>query len=198
MMIASVRDDSWQNMQLGAGVLLRNADFSRVKTAAAMREAVADAMMRDDCIIGATKDGGTFTCRPMLRSTEGDARRTAAASAVVNDGWTVRMTGTLMEITPGSFAMTVGPASAEKNGAATEICTQGDVQEGFLHHLCWVGDTSRGFLLIEMHGVMSTGGAVLRMHEDGSGEMPFDLQAHVMGADNGAAPCRIVFLEEDE
>ena len=198
MMIASVRDDSWQNMQLGAGVLLRNADFSRVKTAAAMREAVADAMMRDDCIIGATKDGGTFTCRPMLRSTEGDARRTAAASAVVNDGWTVRMTGMLMEITPGSFAMTVGPASAEKNGAATEICTQGDVQEGFLHDLCWVGDTSRGFLLIEMHGVMSTGGAVLRMHEDGSGEMPFDLQAHVMGADNGAAPCRIVFLEEDE
>ena len=136
MMIASVRDDSWQNMQLGAGVLLRNADFSRVKTAAAMREAVADAMMRDDCIIGATKDGGTFTCRPMLRSTEGDARRTAAASAVVNDGWTVRMTGTLMEITPGSFAMTVGPASVEKNGAATEICTQGDVQEGLLHHLC--------------------------------------------------------------
>lgn len=197
-MISSVRDNSWQNMQLGAGVLLRNADFSRVKTAEAMREAVADAMMRNDCVIGATKNGGTFTCRPMLRSTEDDARRTAAASAVVNDGWTVRMTGTLMEITPGSFAMMVGPASAATDGAATDIRTDGDVQDGFLPRLCWVGDTSRGFLLIELHGVMNMGGAVLRLHEGGAGEMPFDLQAHVMDADNGAAPCRIVFLEEDD
>lgn len=196
-MIASIRDDTWQNLQLGAGVLLRNADLSGVKTADELREAIADAMLDDNCIIGATKDGGSFACKPMLRNAEG-ARRTATACTMVNDGWAVRMTGTLMEITPGSLSAALGMAQVERDGGATVIRAKGSVgQEDFLPALCWVGDTSRGFMMIEMRGVMNMSGLSFRFSRNGTGEMPFELQAHAADADDNDAPCRIVLLEEE-
>lgn len=196
-MIASIRDDTWQNLQLGAGVLLRQTDFSGIRTAEGMREAIADAMLDDSCIIGATKDGGSFLCKPMLRNAEG-ARRTAMAGAMVNDGWEVRMTGTLMEITPGSLSAALGMAQVARDSGATVIRAKGSIgQEDFLPALCWIGDTSRGFMMIEMHGVMNVSGLSFRFSRNGTGEIPFEFQAHAADADGDDAPCRIVLLEEE-
>ena len=103
-MTTGLRKATWQNLQLNAGVFLKNFDFSGAETVTALKALISDAVNDDDMVLGATVGGGSFSCKPMLRSIEADGLRTASKGSMVNDGWTVRMKGTMLEITPGSFA----------------------------------------------------------------------------------------------
>ena len=128
---------------------------------------------------------------------EADGLRTAAVGAMVNDGWTVRMKGTMMEITPGNFRAALSMAEQADDGKFTTVRARMNVTEGdFIDKLCWVGDTSRGYLMIELSNALNMTGAELRFADRSEGKMPFEFQAHVSDMDEEYAPFRAVFLED--
>ena len=196
-MTTGLRKATWQNLQLNAGVFLKNFDFSGAETVTALKALISDAVNDDDMVLGATVGGGSFSCKPMLRSIEADGLRTASKGSMVNDGWTVRMKGTMLEITPGSFAAAMGLAETETTGQTNTVRARLNVADSdFFDTLCWVGDTSRGYVMIEMSNALNMTGAELTFADRSEGRIPFDFQAHMESPDDEYAPFRIVFLEE--
>ena len=196
---SGTRNNTWRNLQLNAGVFLSNFDFSGAESVTQLRQMILAAAEDDRKVLGATAGGGSFRCRPKLRMIETDGMRVAAAKATVNEGWTVRMKGVMLEITPGGFKTALGMADMAETVRMKEIRARMDVKDSdFIERLCWVGDTSRGYLLIEMSNALNMSGAELLFSEQSEGRMPFDFQAHMSDPDDEYAPFRIVFLEEEE
>ena len=195
-MITGLNSHSFQNLQLGAGMFLRDFDPDQAKDAAQLRTMLAQRIASGEGLLGATKGGGTFQCKPALRSIEADGLRAPVKGATLNDGWTVKLTGTLLEITPGSFASVLGCADVTTAGHVTTIRPRRDVaQEDHIPSLCWVGEMSQGLMLIQLTDALNMSGAAFTFTDKGEGALPFEFQAH---QDDPAscehAPCRIMFF----
>lgn len=196
-MTTSVNPASFEHLQLNAGLFLRGFDFSAATSAAQLRLLVADAIADGTCVIGATRGGGTFQCTPNLRAIEADGLRSPVVGSTVNDGWTVKLSGTMLEITPENFAAALICADVETAGSLTTVRARSDIQEtDYIPTLCWIGDTSRGFVLIELTNALNMKGAAFTFTDKGEGTLPFEFQAHADPADDDDhAPFRIVFFD---
>lgn len=195
-MITGLRPASFENLQLGAGIFLKNFDCSAAANAEELRALVASALSSGAGVIGATRGGGTFQCRMDVRSLEADGLRVSVKGAEVNDGWTVRLTGSMLEVTPANFAAALMCADVTVKGSVTEIRARNAIAEDdYLPRLCWIGDTARGLVLIELTNALNMTGANFTFTDKGEGVLPFEFQAHQDPGDDGAhAPFRIIFF----
>ncbi len=195
-MLTSLRKNTYQHLQLGAGLFLKDFHWEEAETPEALKEMIADAILAETNILGATRGGGTFQCKPEVRRIDADGARYADKSATVNDCWTVKLTGTMLEITPEGFASALMGAEVTREGGITILRTRTDLTDNsFIPRLCWVGDTSRGFVLIELENALNIAGATFSFADKGEGTLPFEYQAHTDG-DEEYAPFKIVFMEE--
>ena len=97
-MITGLRPETFESLQLNAGVFLRNFDYSKIETADALEEAILAALESGgDKILGATIGGGSFQMTPSIRNIEADGMRYPIIASTVNDMWTVKSTGTMKE-----------------------------------------------------------------------------------------------------
>ena len=188
---------TFENLQLGAGLFLKNFNDAAAQSAAELRLLLAAAIEDGGGVIGATRGGGSFQCTPALRSIEADGLRAPTVGATVNDGWTVKLTGTMLEITPQHFADTLACAELDTREHRTTLrLRNGIAPEDHIPSLCWVGDTSRGFVLISLDNALGMKGAAFTFADKGEGTLPFEFQAHQdSAADQAFAPCRIVFFD---
>lgn len=196
-MMTGLNPATFEKLQLNAGLFLRGFDFSSATTAAQLRLLVADAITDGSCVIGATRGGGTFQCAPSLRSIEADGLRSPTVGSTVNDGWTVKLSGTMLEITPENFAAALICADVNRQGSMTTLQVRSEInEEDYIPSLCWIGDTSRGFVLIELTNALNMKGAAFTFTDKGEGTLPFEFQAHQGPEDDPAyAPFRIVFFD---
>ncbi len=196
-MITGLNPATFEKLQLNAGLFLRDFDFSSATTAARLRTLLAAAVSDGSCIIGATRGGGTFQCTPSLRSIEADGLRSPTVGSTVNDGWTVKLSGTMLEITPENFAAALICADVDKKGSLTTLRVRTQVtEEDYIPRLCWIGDTSRGFVLIELTNALNMKGAAFTFTDKGEGTLPFEFQAHQSPEEDEAyAPFRVVFFD---
>lgn len=196
-MITGLNAYSFEHLQLGAGVFLKDFDPSTATDAAALKTLLAQCIANKQGLLGATKGGGTFQCKPSLRSIEADGLRSPVTGGTVNDGWTVKLTGTLLEIAPGSFAAVLGCADVTTSGSVTTIRPRRDVTaDDHIPTLCWIGEMSQGLMLIQLTDALNMSGAAFTFTDKGEGTLPFEFQAHQSDpADSEHAPCRIMFFQ---
>ncbi|MBE5804932.1 MAG: hypothetical protein E7316_10535 [Clostridiales bacterium] len=195
-MTTGLTPSTFENLQLNAGLFLRGFDFSSAASAAQLRLLVADAIAEGSCVIGATRGGGTFQCTPSLRSIEADGLRSPSIGSTVNDGWTVKLSGTMLEITPENFAAALICADVETSGSITTIRARSEItEEDYIPTLCWIGDTSRGFVLIELTNALNMKGAAFTFTDKGEGTLPFEFQAHQAAGEEDYAPFRVIFFD---
>lgn len=201
-MLTGLRPKSMQNMQTDAGAFLRGFEWRTYKTYQELLEAILAALDTMDKTIGATIGGGSFQCTPSIRNREADGMRYPIVGSTVNDMWTVKLTGTMKEITPQNFKDALICADMEKSedGLYTSIKVRTDIEESdYIPSLCWVGDTSKGFVLIELQNALNLTGANFTFADKGEGSLPFEFQAHAKDlADMKYAPVEIVFFDEPE
>lgn len=196
-MLTGLHEGSFANVQLGAGLFLHGFDGSGAEDAETLLDLIADAIEQGQGVIGATKGGGCFRCVPRLRQLGADGMRGPTRGAMVNDGWTVRMTGTLMELTPENFRLALPGAKVTRDGRRTVVEVRGEVSESdYVDRLCWIGNTVKGLLMIELDNALNLAGAVFTFSDQTEGVMPFEFQAHSDSLGNMEAPCRLVWLEE--
>ena len=199
-MITGLRPETFENLQTNAGVFLKNFDWSTFTTTAALEEAILGKLEAEEGILGATIGGGSFQCTPTIRNIEADGMRYPIVGSTVNDMWTVKLTGTMKECRPENFKDALICADVETEGNVTKIKVRTDIKaEDYIDSLCWVGDTSKGFVLIELKNALNLTGANFTFTDKGEGTLPFEFQAHAKNlADMAYAPVEIVFFNEEE
>lgn len=179
-MVTALRPQSFQRLQLNAGIFLTDFDYSSITTAAELGAAIRTKRASGEGILGATRGGGTFSATPTMRQIEADGKRYEFIGSEIIDSWQVQMTGTLLEITGGAFARVLCTGEMTDEGAKHLIRVRTDLKEGdYLEHLVWVGDMSDGgFLLIDLHNALNTAGATMTFTDKGEGTLPFTFVAH--------------------
>lgn len=197
-MVTGLRPETFTNLQLNAGVFLKNFDYSSYTDAGTLETAILAALESGEDIMGATQGGGTFQCTPTIRQIEADGMRYPIVGSTVNDMWTVKLTGVMKEITPGTFKDAL--AAADQSGSANvkKLKVRTDIlPTDYISNLCWVGDTSnQGFVLINLDNVINLTGANFTFTDKGEGTLPFEFQAHHKELkDMKYAPCEIVFFD---
>lgn len=197
-MITGLRPATFEKLQLNAGVLLVGFSPDSAKNAGELKTAVVAAIKAGTGLLGATRGGGTFSCTPEMRQVEADGMRYSFKGSTINDRWVVKLSSTLIEITPENFQRALGAAEMEKSGSVTTLRVRTDIkEEDYIPKLCWVGDTSKGFVLIELDNALNTTGASFTFTDKGEGTLPFEFEAHQADLENQEyAPCRIMFFDE--
>ena len=192
-MITGLRPATFENLQLNAGCFVAGMDMSTYETSTELAAALVEAMDDPEKWLGATRGGGTFQCTPTMRSIEIDGKRAEYVGSVLNDGWTVKLTTTLLEATPENFKRALISADVTTNGSRTTIQARNSIKtEDYIPHLAWVGDTAQGLIAIELDSALNLSGASFTFTDKGEGTLPVEFQAHYATMQNQeTAPFRI-------
>lgn len=162
--------DTFQNMQLGAGVLLNNF-------APATGE-VAEADM-----IGATTGGVSFTAVPTFIDFGEDIDNCPKGMKefMQLDTWDITMSGTFVAVKAELAAQLVALADVTGN----KITPRNDIKAADFTDVWWVGnysdkngDTNGGYVAIHMINALSTGGFSMQTSDRAKGTFAFEFKAH--------------------
>jgi hypothetical protein len=193
-MLTGLRNGWAKNVQLNAGVFLMDVDYSKATDDASLRALIATAMNSPDKVLGATRGDGVFRCVPARRLIEANGARDTQKDGHVIDGWEIKLTTTLLEITPGNLAKALNccdMATTEKVHTLTLRSEYKDTD--YIPHLLWVGDTGYGLMLIDLHNALNIAGAVLTFTDKGEGTLPVEFAAH---SENDEVPVTIKIFDK--
>jgi hypothetical protein len=198
-MTTGLRASTFENLQLNAGMFLANFDYSTATDAASLGALLKTEREKTSgsALIGATRGGGTFVCTPNTRSIEADGKREEWKGSSVNDGWTIKLTTTLLEINADNLKRSFGTADVTDTEKKHTIKIRTDIKDAdYIESLVWVGDTSKGYVLIAIKNALNTAGATLTWTDKGEGTIPVEFTAHQDGMEtDGYAPCEVIFFD---
>ena len=198
-MTTGLRASTFENLQLNAGMFLANFDYSTATDAATLGALLKTEREKTSgsALIGATRGGGTFVCKPNTRSIEADGKREEWKGSSVNDGWTIKLTTTLLEINADNLKRSFGTADVTDTEKKHTIKIRTDIKDAdYIDSLVWVGDTSKGYVLIAIKNALNTAGATLTWTDKGEGTIPVEFTAHQDGLEtDGYAPCEVIFFD---
>lgn len=198
-MTTGLRASTFENLQLNAGMFLANFDYSTATDAATLGALLKTEREKTSgsALIGATRGGGTFVCTPNTRSIEADGKREEWKGSSVNDGWTIKLTTTLLEINAANLKRSFGTADVTDAEKKHTIKIRTDIKDAdYIESLVWVGDTSKGYVLIAIKNALNTAGATLTWTDKGEGTIPVEFTAHQDGLEtDGYAPCEVIFFD---
>lgn len=198
-MTTGLRASTFENLQLNAGMFLANFDYSTATDAATLGALLKTEREKTSgsALIGATRGGGTFVCTPNTRSIEADGKREEWKGSSVNDGWTIKLTTTLLEINADNLKRSFGTADVTDTEKKHTIKIRTDFKDAdYIESLVWVGDTSKGYVLIAIKNALNTAGATLTWTDKGEGTIPVEFTAHQDGLEtDGYAPCEVIFFD---
>lgn len=201
--ITPVRPQTFENLQLNAGAVVKNFDVSTYTDYSTLKEALFAAVKDSTKALGATRGGGTFTATPTMRSIEADGKRYEFKGSTVIDAWDIKLTATLMEITPDNFTLALGTAEKTEGksftvGKKTMIKLRTNIEDGdYIQNLVWFGNTSKGFVAIALDNALNNTGVTLTFSDKGEGTIPVEFHAYQDTVENNEyAPCAIYFFNE--
>lgn len=198
-MTTGLRASTFENLQLNAGMFLANFDYSTATDAATLGALLKTEREKTSgsALIGATRGGGTFVCTPNTRSIEADGKREEWKGSSVNDGWTIKLTTTLLEINADNLKRSFGTADVTDTEKKHTIKIRTGIKDAdYIDSLVWVGDTSKGYVLIAIKNALNTAGATLTWTDKGEGTIPVEFTAHQDGLEtDGYAPCEVIFFD---
>ena len=198
-MTTGLRASTFENLQLNAGMFLANFDYSTATDAATLGALLKTEREKTSgsALIGATRGGGTFVCTPNTRSIEADGKREEWKGSCVLVGWTIKLTTTLLEINATNLKRSFGTADVTDTEKKHTIKIRTDIEDAdYIESLVWVGDTSKGYVLIAIKNALNTAGATLTWTDKGEGTIPVEFTAHQDGLEtDGYAPCEVIFFD---
>jgi hypothetical protein len=196
-----LRADTFKNLQLNAGILLKNCTYSSISTTAALKSAIDLAVQGSTSafgtIVGATRGGGSFTVSRELRQPEVDGRRYGFKGDTFVDSIDAQLSTTLVEITPENLLMAFGTATSSTSGniEVLKVGTAIDTND-YLTNICWIGDIADGrYVLICLKNALNEADISLTWTDKGEGTLPVEFHAKQASvSDYDTAPFEIVYF----
>lgn len=174
MKFTQIPKNTFKNLQMGAGVLLK--DFNPEQ-----------GTLTADGIVGATSGGVNFTAVPTYSDLGEDIDNCPKNMKELKrvDSWGVKMSGTFVTVTPATAGMLTGPADVDGNKATP----RNDLKASDFTDLWWVGDYSEvnedgtkagkaGFVAVHMMNSLSTGGFAIQSGDKAKGQFAFEFTGH--------------------
>ena len=195
-----IRKETFENLQLNAGIFIKNFDYASVADSSALKTAVLAAISAGTNILGATRGGGTFTATREIRTPEVDGMRYGFIGSDFVDSADAYLSTTLIEVTPESIAATLGNATVTTSGKKTTIKMHTAIQDSdYMSNLCWVGDIADGRLvLICLFNALNTSDFTLTFSDKGEGTLAAEFHARQGSVnDYDYAPFEIVYFDND-
>ena len=194
-----LRTETFENLQLNAGIFLKDFDYSNITDATDLKTAIASAISSDKSL-GATRGGGSFVVTREIRSPEVDGKRYGFVGDSFVDSTDARLSTTLIEMTPQNIVDAFGSATATTSGKKTTIKLGTAIDsDSYLSKLCWIGDLADGRLvLISLDNALNTADFNLTFTDKGEGTLPVEFHAHQSSVeDYDYAPFEIVYFDTD-
>lgn len=194
-----IRSETFENLQLNAGIFLLDLDYSSIADATALKTAIASAVTAGTGILGATRGGGTFTVTREMRTPEVDGMRYPFKGSDFVDSVDAFLSTTLIEVNSNNFKKLLASGSSTTSGKKTTVKmrTAIDPDTDYIEHLQWVGDLADGRLvMIELDNAINTADFSLTFTDKGEGTLAAEFHARQAEVtDYDYAPFRVVFFD---
>ena len=198
-MTTPLRSETFENLQLNAGILLKNLQYDSTADASALKSAIASAITAGTTLLGATRGGGTFVVTREIREPDIDGRRYPFKGGKFVDSADAKLTTTLVEVTPDNVVLSLGNAGKTTSGKKTTIKMHTEIQSSdYISNVCWVGDLADGqMVLICLKNALNTADFNFTFTDKGEGTLAVELHAHQANVnDYDEAPFEIVFFDK--
>ena len=200
--LTALRSDTFQKLQLNAGICLKDLDYSSVTDATALKTAIANIISGGSnpigVLLGATRGGGTFTVTREIRTPEVDGMRYPFKGSDFVDSTDAQLSTTLLEVTPQNIADLLATGTATTSGKKTTVkmATAIDTTD-YLTNICWVGDLADGRLvLICLKNAINTADFTFTYTDKGEGTLAAEFHARQANVgDYDEAPFEVVFFD---
>lgn len=178
MTFTKIPADTFQKLQLNAGILLKNFTPST-------------GTVEDADIVGATSGGMSFRAQPTFTDLGADVDNAPKNTKELKhlDDWTVTLGGTLITMDENT-AKLLAAAADVSNGKVTPRV---DLKKEDFSDLWWVGDhgDDKGFIAIHLTNALSTGGFQIQSADKAKGKFSFEFTAHFSMDDPDTVPFEI-------
>ncbi len=183
MKFTKIPENTFQHLQLNAGVLLRNFD-------------PASAEVDKSDIIGATSGGVSFAATPSYSDFGADIDNCPRNMMELKnlDGWDITMGGSFVTVDSAAAKLLIAAADVAEN----KVTPRNDVTEEDFGDIWWVGDYSDkngekngGYIAIRMMNALSTGGFSLQTSDRAKGTFAFTFTAHYSMAAQETVPFEV-------
>lgn len=199
----ALRADTFQKLQLNAGILIKNHDYSSITDEAALKTQIAGiiggTVTGKGDILGATRGGGTFTATREWRSVEVDGMRYGFKGSDYVDSVDAYLSTTLVEITAQNIQdLLQAGVTATPSGKKTTVKMGTAVgSSNYLTNICWIGDLADGKMVeICLNNAINTGDFTFTYTDKGEGTIAAEFHARqATVADYDYAPFEIVFFD---
>ena len=186
MKYTKIPENTFQNIQLNAGVLLSSFNPS-------------SATVADECIIGATTGGSNVTATPTYIDFGEDIDNCPKNMKELKklDSWEVKCSGTFVTIDTSVAKSLIGAADIGTSDT-TKVTPRNDLAQSDFNDI-WIvgdysdknGDTNGGFIAIHMMNALSTGGFQIQTADKEKGQFAFEYTAHYSMSAQGTVPFEV-------
>lgn len=165
-----IPENTFQNLQLGAGIL-------------ATAFAPESGEVAEDALVGATSGGVNFTATPTFSDFGEDIDNAPVNVKELKrlESWAVTMSGSFVTVDANIAKMLIGAADLEDG----KVVPRNDLSGEDFADLWWIGDysdknsaESGGFVAIHMLNALSTGGFSIQSNNRGKGAFDFEFTGH--------------------
>lgn len=177
MKFTVIPQDTFQAMQLNAGVLLKTFDPKN------------PAAPKDEDIICATTGGITIVATPTYTDMGSDVDNCQDNMMELKtlDGWNCKISFTGLGTSPENIRMALGAADINAQSGAIELADK--LKNTHFSDKWWVGDRADGGMVAaHLKNALSTGGMTLKTTKNGKGQISVELTGHVSIKDQKTMP----------
>ena len=161
-----IPQDTFDGLQLDAGVLLKKFDPAKVAAPA------------DEVIICATTGGINISCVPTYSDLGEDVDNCPVNTKELKhlDGWECKMSFTALGTSPENIKLALGAATV----STTKVTPNRDLKQADFSDIWWAGDRADGGVVAAcLKNALSTGGFTLQTTKNGKGQVSVELTGHV-------------------
>ena len=186
MKYTKIPENTFQNIQLNAGVLLSSFN-------------PASATVQDESIIGATTGGINFTATPTYTDFGEDIDNCPKNMKELKklDSWEAKCSGTFVTVDTAVAKSLIGAADIGQSDT-TKVTPRNDLAQADFSDI-WIvgdysdknGDTNGGFIAIHMMNALSTGGFQIKTSDKAKGQFAFEYTAHYSMSAQGTVPFEV-------
>ena len=186
MKYTKIPENTFQNIQLNAGVLLSSFTPS-------------SATVSGEAIIGATTGGINFTATPTYIDFGEDIDNCPKNMKELKklDSWEAKCSGTFVTIDTAVAKSLIGAADIGTSDT-TKVTPRNDLAQSDFNDI-WIvgdysdknGDTNGGFIAIHMMNALSTGGFQIQTADKEKGQFAFEYTAHYSMSAQGTVPFEV-------
>lgn len=193
-----LRSETFENLQLNAGIFLKNFTYDSITDASALKTAIASAITAGTNILGATRGGGTFVVTREIREPDIDGRRYPFKGGKFVDSADARLSTTLIEVTPQNVKDVLG-GTLTTSGKKTTIKLSTAISDSdYLTNVVWVGDLADGRMVaIVLYNALNTADFTLTFADKNEGTLAVEFHAHQEDVDDyDEAPFEIIYFDK--